>query len=237
MKRFAAAVGVLAALLVASPASATEKVCPDWTLHSITGTQWGDAAEGSTVQSASEVDLTKPAGGGTEFLATGLDLVGVVTVDYSLSENADWSAGAVRLFAYQSKTPNTLNDAPDAFVAADNMSGTLTLPDLEHVGAVGVVYDASNVSDGVVTFSDLKIDGKSVSFTDCPKATPSATPAATTPAATDPATSEPTAVAGGEATLPKTGAGVATLAGIGGAVLLAGAALVVGLRRRHRFEA
>jgi LPXTG-motif cell wall-anchored protein len=240
MKRIAIALGALVALLlVPSTAYATEVVCPDWTLHSITGTEWGDAAEGSVIQGADEVDLVKPEGGGTEFVAKGLDLSGVVTVDYELSDDADFAAGAVRLFAYSSKTPDTLNDAPDAFVAATAKSGTLTLPTLEHVGTVGMVYDASNTAGGVVTFSNLKVGGQLLSFTDtCATASPSASPSAPPSAsATAGPSSSSTPAAGNEETLPKTGFSATDAALLGGVVLLVGAVVFAAARSRRRFEA
>ncbi|MGC4809063.1 PT domain-containing protein [Micromonospora sp. DT228] len=72
-----------------------------------------------------------------------------------------------------------------------------------------------------------------------PTASPSATPSATTTVVPTPASSTTPAAAGGEGGgLPVTGAQTATVAGIGGALLLIGGAVyVLGRRRRARFVA
>ncbi|MFG3600232.1 LPXTG cell wall anchor domain-containing protein [Micromonospora chersina] len=72
-----------------------------------------------------------------------------------------------------------------------------------------------------------------------PTATPSATPSATTTIAPAPTSSTSLGAPGGEGGgLPVTGADTATVAGIGGALLLlGGAGYVIGRRRRSRFVA
>ncbi|MGW4464705.1 LPXTG cell wall anchor domain-containing protein [Micromonospora sp. NPDC004704] len=72
-----------------------------------------------------------------------------------------------------------------------------------------------------------------------PTSTPSAMPSATTTVAPTPASSASPGVPGGEGGgLPVTGADAATVAGIGGAILLlGGAGYLIGRRRRSRFVA
>ncbi|MGK5742385.1 LPXTG cell wall anchor domain-containing protein [Micromonospora sp. URMC 103] len=72
-----------------------------------------------------------------------------------------------------------------------------------------------------------------------PTPTPSATPSATTTVAPTPASSTSLGAPGGEGGgLPVTGADTATVAGIGGALLLlGGAGYLIGRRRRSRFVA
>ncbi|WP_326561460.1 LPXTG cell wall anchor domain-containing protein [Micromonospora sp. NBC_01796] len=72
-----------------------------------------------------------------------------------------------------------------------------------------------------------------------PTPTPSATPSATTSVASTPASSASPGAPGGEGGgLPVTGADAATVAGIGGAILLlGGAGYLIGRRRRSRFVA
>ncbi|SIR95848.1 LPXTG cell wall anchor domain-containing protein [Micromonospora avicenniae] len=72
-----------------------------------------------------------------------------------------------------------------------------------------------------------------------PTSAPSATPSATTTVAPAPASSTSLGAAGGEGGgLPVTGADTATVAGIGGALLLlGGVGYVIGRRRRSRFVA
>jgi LPXTG-motif cell wall-anchored protein len=72
-----------------------------------------------------------------------------------------------------------------------------------------------------------------------PTATPTATPSATTTVVPTPASSTTAGAAGGDGGgLPVTGAQTATVAGIGGALLLLGGAVyVIGRRRRARFVA
>lgn len=72
-----------------------------------------------------------------------------------------------------------------------------------------------------------------------PTPTPSATPSATTTVAPTPASSASPSAPGGEGGgLPVTGANTATVAGIGGALLLlGGAGYLIGRRRRSRFVA
>ncbi|GAA3780346.1 EGFR-like transmembrane domain-containing protein [Micromonospora maritima] len=72
-----------------------------------------------------------------------------------------------------------------------------------------------------------------------PTATPTASPTATTTVAPTPVPSDSPAAPGGEGGgLPVTGAATATVAGVGGALLLVGAVVyLIGRRRRSRFVA
>lgn len=288
-KRFAFAVtaGMVAAglgLTLPGVAAATdgkkdlrryEAVCPTWTMRSGSmvdpegqapeAWQWGPAAAGSLVLSSSTVKLTKPDGklGGTEFVAKGLNYIvdGDLTVDYQLLDGASSSAGAVRLFYYESSNPDTFNDAPTKFVAADSSSGTLSITVDGKIGAIGLVYDGSNDADGYVKFSNMKAGSKTfVKFNGakCPEPTPSAsTP--TTPATTEPTSAPPSSpgtkvppptstddappppdsgVSAGGPSLPVTGPALPIIAGLGVLIVAAGVALaVVARRRRTRFTA
>jgi len=196
--------GAFGLALVASPSQATEDdECPTWVLHStITGIDWeDDEAAGSVVVDGNTVKLTKPIGGGTEFATddVGIELSNTadITVNYTLSTEASLAAGAVRLFYYNATGVNTLIAAPTGFVAAiDGDGGTLTLPASGHVGALGVVYDASNASAGTVTFTGLKVGDIPISFTGDACQTEPTTPPTPDPDPTTPEPAPPTPTTG-----------------------------------------
>lgn len=197
-----------------------------------------DAVE-STITGPSAVDLTKVASGtGTSIETSNLNLTvetdTTLTVEYDLGSDADTVAGAIRLFWYNHPDGDTIKEAPTAFVAAKNGSGTLSLniPAYATIGTMGLTYDASNDSTGTVTFSDLTVDGTLVLFQEPesepePTSSPSPSPTATatiepTPSpATSPST-EP--VAEEKSQLPQTGNGLFYLIAIGLILLAAGTA-------------
>ncbi len=248
----AAAIGATAVLAFTAPAQAST-TCPSWTLRGATGAYpdvtFGGAPTGAKVVGATEVKLVKPADGvqpGVEFATKDagitLDAAGDITVTYQLADGAKPDAGAVRLFYYDHAGAETLTDAPTGQALADGQSGTLTIEGVTKVGTLGLVYDASNDSAGTVTFTDLKVGGEPVSFTDAackPSPSPSSSPtpskapaAGGAPATTAPATKAPT--------LPVTGSSfpmVTAAAFGGGGVLLGAVALLVSRRRRTRFTA
>lgn len=243
MKRIAAAaVGVLAALLVASPALATEDPIVN-TVHVISTPDDGDPAwardtfdRTTTITGSGEDWLVEIVDEGT--FTTG-DVTGV------FSGHATWLATG--------GSPNA--DIPATFDAIDR-SGEATKGDFTSqwwtrffgegstsTGIEGWEWTYSRCSgDAKVTRTENESGVNDVTYADlksavCPKATPSATPSATA-APTNPATGEPTgaAAAGGEGpSLPVTGAGVTTIAVVGVALVAAGVLLVA--RRRRRFEA
>lgn len=261
MAILAAAVLLALAVVTAPRAEAAtpeaEPVCATWGLRSIVQ-EWGPAAEGSEVVNASTVKITKPEGGGTEFAAFDLEVTAEtethVAVHYELGDGAATSAGAVRMFGYSEQDANTLTDTPDWVDVAEGDEGDLliTLPAGASLGTLGVVYDASNNAGGHVTFTDMMVDDRPVSFTECVEPTPS--PSATTPApttappttppATDPAASPSTTVppvAGGPS-LPVTGVGLPQIIAGGALLLIVGAVAYLvapALKRRKRatFEA
>jgi LPXTG-motif cell wall-anchored protein len=194
------------------------------------------STDGSTATLKKPDNAEPDSAAGVEFAAKDLEIDGptVITVKVS-TDVANLASGAVRFFGYEDQNANTLTDGPDYQATADADGQTLTLNVTGPVGTLGLVYDASNATTGTVTFSDLKVGDLAGKFKACPK--PQESPTATPPA-TRPPTSPPAAT-GPQPTLPKTGPKVAVLTAIGGAVLLAGAALVVGARRRRRprFEA
>jgi LPXTG-motif cell wall-anchored protein len=249
---------VLTATICSSPArgaTRTDKtVCPDWTLRSVV-TGWTDPAEGSKVVSDKKVVLTKPVGGGTEFAAKNLglefDTPTTISVHYHLDAEADYEAGAVRLFYYEAANPDTLYDATSGYDVAVAKTGVLEIEGVEKIGAIGLVYDASNNAAGKVTFVQLKIGKTKVAFKDVcvepsPSATPTPTPTVTaspdvTPSATAttaaPAPSVSTSLVSGPS-LPVTGAPMYLVMGVGALLLMGGVAgLLLARKRRQRFEA
>lgn len=247
----AAAIGATAVLAFTAPAQAST-TCPSWTLRGATGAYpdvtFGGAPTGAKVVGATEVKLVKPADGvqpGVEFATKDagitLDAAGDITVTYQLADGAKPDAGAVRLFYYDHAGAETLTDAPTGQALADGQSGTLTIEGVTKVGTLGLVYDASNDSAGTVTFTDLKVGGEPVSFTDAackpsPSPSSSPTPSKTPVAGGAPATTAPASNAG--PTLPVTGTPVKTFAAAAaGGVLLGAVALLVSRRRRTRFTA
>jgi hypothetical protein len=248
---FALAVVVLTVDVAKATPAEPEPVCATWQLRGATGpypdVDFGDAPADAEVVSSSKVVLVKPTEGvqpGVEFAAFDLDVeleaATAVSVDYVLSDGASTAAGAVRMFGYVEQGADSVLTAPDWKDVAEADSGTLTFEvPAGKIGTLGLVYDDSNHAAGKVTFTNLAIGNRAVSFTECPEPTPSpsvTTPAATTPPATAPPTVEPSAtvppVVGGPS-LPVTGVNVWTLGGAG-LVLIALGVAVWGLFRPKR---
>lgn len=270
---------IVAAALVAAPAlaavaspsyaatpDAPAPVCATWKAEGATGAYpavtFGGKPAG-TVIGESTAKLVKPTEGvspGVQFAAKDVGVEApeggtTVTVSYELSDGASSSAGAVRLFGYDTPGADVLLDAPDWQDIASGDSGTLTLtvPAGEQIAVLGLVYDASNDKQGAVTFSGMKIGERPVSFTTCPEpeptdtATPdpsgssspspsgSATPSATS--SSSPATTDPGGSAGTDDGLPVTGPGVGVIVGLGVMLALVGAVAVMATRRGRKFEA
>lgn len=156
-------------LFGAAPAHATETPFVAWDTTS-SGEQ--TASTVSTV-AADTVTLvrdgrdTATAGTSAETSNLGADVAAgeVITVDYALTDGADFASGAVRLFIYYTPDADTWNVAPDQVATADASSGTLSITATGGtIGTAGVVYDTSNPSNGAATFSRLTVAGKPVSF-------------------------------------------------------------------------
>lgn len=251
---------VAGSMALATPAQATDKastICGAWKAEGATGkypdVKFGDKPEG-TVITQSTAKLVKPTTGedpGVQFARLGADIktegTTKVTVAYELSEDADFVNGAVRLFGYKSKTPNTLNDAPSWQDTATSDAGMLsfTVTDGDTIGSLGLVYDASNSAKGSVTFSSLMVGDAKVSFLACPEPQPSES-ATTKPTVTPKPTTtsedpEPTAPAptpgAGDPTLPVTGPGIGAIFGFAVFLIALGVVSVYGARRKRRFTA
>lgn len=176
--------------------------------------EWGPGATSPTVpasasivQSATVLDLTKPAGNtGVSMETTDLGLTADGDTQLSVSWEADQSgltvAGAVRLFWYDIPDADTFGQAPtdrvcagydDAACLVPNTltEGTLsmTVPDGSTVGTVGLTYDASNLTAGTVTFTELRFGDTLVLFLE-PPASPSPDPVSPSP--TDSGSPSPT---------------------------------------------
>jgi hypothetical protein len=204
----------LGAIVLGAPAQATpgndepETICSTWKARGATGAypdiDFGGKPDGTEI-STSTAKLTKPEGvsPGVEFatfdLGVGpLDQEAHVRVEYATSGGASTSAGAVRMFAYEDKSADTLNDAPDWVKAAETEEGNLlfTVPAGKKIGTLGLVFDASNNTTGAVTFKNLTIGEQPVSFTACPDPEPTTTKPDPEPTTTkpDPGSSSPAAV-------------------------------------------
>ena len=248
MTALAVALGAL--LIGSSPASASAP-CG----YAFSALDWGTEVVPSVNSSVTEdaIVLVKVDGAmSTDASTSNLGTTGTtLTVDYELSGGATTDAGAIRFFAYDHADANTATVAPTYGPAiADAMSGTLTL-DIAGgtIGTVGVTYDASNVSTGTVTFTNLMLDGEQLAFiSECPEPTPTATesPTATasptssaspTPGATEEPSTAPSTEA--EPELPVTGSNLPVALG-GAAVLLGltgGGLMALARRRRTTFRA
>lgn len=181
----------------ATPA-APAPICADWQARGATGSYpdvtFGGKPAGTEI-SASTAKLTKPASGvapGVEFASFDLGVgplaqEAIVHVQYATSGGASTSAGAIRMFAYYVKDADTLNDAPDHVDVAQAESGNLlfTVPAGKKIGTLGLVFDASNNTQGAVTFSSMTVGNRPVSFTACPQPSSSST---TSPTPTAPTT-------------------------------------------------
>jgi LPXTG-motif cell wall-anchored protein len=245
--------GLLAVGALAPAASATEEqeepetVCGTFQLRGATGkypeVTFGPAPAGSSVVDASTVVLKKPTEGedpGVEFAAFDLD-VDVdtsISVEYALADGATPDAAAVRLFYFTAAGADTVLGSPagvDHTEAGDPATGTLTILTSGHVGTLGMVYDASNASAGTVTFTNLKIDGNPVSFEPEVCATPSPSASATAGPSASPSVGASRSPVGA---LPVTGTNnLGVIVGVGASLILAGAAALVLLRVRRRYEA
>lgn len=140
----------------------------------------------STVEVTWAADAPSSAGG-SSVESTNLNAVVAagddITVSYEMSNGAVPAGGAARLFVYYRPNANTVSEAPDAFVWADVTSGTLTIEagQAGTIGTIGVVYDSSGSTPGTVTFSDLTVAGKAVSFLPAPVAVTPEAPTVTQP--------------------------------------------------------
>lgn len=195
------AAGVLVALGLGGPVYATpdtdepEPVCATWQARGATGTYpdvtFGGKPAGTEI-SKSTAKLTKPEGvdPGVEFASKDLGVGPLeqeahVRVEYATSGGASTAAGAIRMFGYEDKNADTLNDAPDFKAVAESESGVLlfTAPAGKKLGTLGLVFDASNNTQGAVTFSGMTIGERPVSFTACPSVPETTKPTTTSPAA------------------------------------------------------
>jgi hypothetical protein len=245
-----------AAMAQTTPADDTT-ICGAWTARGATGTYpiitFGGKPAGTEIGEFSAT-LVKPTEGkdpGVEFARFGMDIKTEgpvkVTVDYDLSEDADFTSGAVRLFGYTDKNPNTITQGPTWVDMAGDDSGKLsfTVTDGKSIGSLGLVYDASNSAKGSVTFSNLTIGGAKVSFLACPEPEPTET---ATVKPTDTATPKPTGSSSATPvptetddnagpTLPLTGPSPWMLASFAVFLIGLGVVSVYSARRKRRFTA
>lgn len=141
----------------------------------------------SEIVNADTVKLVRTAANeGTSAETTNLNLPvnngDTVTVEYALDDDASFVSGAIRLFIYDAADKNTLDVVPTQKAVADAKNGTLTI-DVNFngtIGTAGLVYDESNPSTGVVTFTNLKVNDTKVLFKQPVVETPSPTPSETT---------------------------------------------------------
>lgn len=196
------AAGALVALALGGPVYATpdtdetKPVCATWQARGATGAYpdvtFGGKPAGTEI-SKSTVKLTKPAEGvqpGVEFASKDLGVGPLeqeahVRIEYATSGGASTAAGAIRMFGYEDKNADTLNDAPDFKAVAESESGVLlfTVPAGKKIGTLGLVFDASNNTQGAVTFSDMTVGQRPVSFTACQTVPETTKPTTTSPAA------------------------------------------------------
>lgn len=260
----AAAVGLaVGALALGGPAQAQAEHYPaaGWQVRQIGigDTDWSPA-EASAIVDPLTVGLTKPDGTtGTSIETTNLGLPlaagQTVSVEYALINGAEPTAGAVRLFIYDSPDADTLAEAPYASVAADAASGVLSIgvgADIE-IGTMGLVFDASNASTGTVKFSNLTVGNTTVLFveppalcevpgledllasdSDCQDPTPTPTVEPSVEPSTEPST-EPVGAANDDVgELPMTGSKMPLLVAAGMAALVGGGLLLwFGSQRRR----
>ncbi|WBB65677.1 LPXTG cell wall anchor domain-containing protein [Micromonospora sp. WMMD812] len=116
---------------------------------------------------------------------------------------------------------------------------TLTDAGANVKAAAQKVLDDGAIDTYLAYLNNGLYDARALDCASQPTPTPSATPSATTTAAPTPVSSASPGAPGGEGGgLPVTGAGTATVAGIGGVLLLlGGAGYLIGRRRRSRFVA
>jgi LPXTG-motif cell wall-anchored protein len=240
-------------------------VCGTWKARGATGAYpnitFGGKPAGTEI-SATTAKLTKPADGidpGVEFAAADLDVVldkaTKVSVNFELSGGASAAAGAIRMFGYTTKGANTITDGPDFKDEASGNSGTLkfTVP-AGKLGTLGLVYDASNNSQGAVTFNNLTIGDRLVKFTPCtpptttpttrptttaPTTTPTTVPTSTPPSSTPPVV-DPGTGGGDDAdspSLPVTGPTTGIIAAVAVFLIGLGGVAVYASRRKRQFEA
>lgn len=236
----------LGSLVLSSPAVAQSEHYPDaaWQVRDVTcdpypDCTWVDAAE-SEVVDATTVTLSKPDGPtGTSIETTNLNLPvdtteTFMTVDYTADGDV-FANGAVRMFYYDHADADTIEDAPTSTAIADG-SGTLSIPipTGTTIGTMGLTYDASNDTDGAVTFNNLMVGDTSILFVQpvAPSPSPSEshsptpTPTASNPSAAPTVSQSPVAKPAG---LPVTGSslpwflgGAAVLIGLGTGLFLLG---------------
>ena len=258
----ALAAAILVALATGSPGAfaATEEpepVCGTWQASIFVGAA-GPASAPSAVEvnaAGTTATLKRPAADtGVEYLRKGLDLEGPLTISVAVdASESEAASGAVRIFGYASKTPNTMTDAPDygapkpedaGAVATGPGTLTLTLGSGEKLGTLGFTWDSSNPNYGEVTFGPATVGDRPVSFKACPEpeqtASPSPTAAPTTNAPTTGPTRGPRTTAS-PSTLPVTGSGgglnpLVILLPIGAVLVLGGTGAIL-MARRRRFTA
>ena len=186
-------VGFFPTAAKATPTPTPEPYCSTWKMRGATG-QYPEVTFGDKPADSSFTEnrarLTKPSEGvmpGVEFATfnANIDLAAPATlsVDYELVGGAKHDAGAIRMFYYTAQNADTLNDGPTASAIVTSTSGTLTIPDVEVVGTLGLVYDASNDGKGTVIFENMKLGDMPIKFktSACPTEEPTTVPPTTTP--------------------------------------------------------
>jgi LPXTG-motif cell wall-anchored protein len=262
--------GMTAGAAQATPSSQEPKaVCGTWKARGATGVYpaitFGGKPAGTEI-TATTAKLTKPTGvnPGVEFAAYDLKVGPLanevqVLVGYQTAGGASVSAGAVRMFGYEDKNADTINDAPDFQATADAESGNLvfTVAAGKKIGTLGLVFDASNNTTGSVTFSNLMVGDRPVHFINCaqeppnqpgkppvspgpsptkgnPSQSPSQNPSSPAPSSPAQSIPPPAAGQGGSGpSLPVTGAPVGMITVAGVLVLGTGAGLIFATRRRR----
>jgi hypothetical protein len=120
-----------------------------------------------TVTLVQDGRVTAAAGTSAETSNLGIEVEAgdTITVNYALTDGADFASGAVRLFIYYSPNADTWATAPDQVAVADALTGTLSITATGGtIGTAGVVYDTSNPSQGKATFTGLTVAGEPVPF-------------------------------------------------------------------------
>lgn len=248
----ALAIAGLGTFAVASPAGAAETdphyATGEWQLRDWEGPYPDVDTSPATLSEASceEVVLTKPdvpSDGtalygpspdgdiGTSYENTDLGLAvaagDIIAVEYELSSVDNAAAGAVRMFAYDTADADTLNAAPTfgpAIAPTTGTTGTLTLTFAAAgtVGTFGLAYDASNDTEGTVTFSGLRLvkaDKSELQISLCAKPEP---PAATTTTTTTTS-----------GALANTGSNLTAVLAVAAVLVLGGATVLILARRRR----
>ena len=169
----AAVVGGLL-LLGTAPAHATEApfVAYDTAAGGTQSASTVSTVTADTVTLVQDGRVSAAAGTSAETSNLGIEVEAgdTITVDYALTDGADFASGAVRLFIYYSPDADTWATAPDQVAVADALTGTLSITATGGtIGTAGVVYDTSNPSMGTATFTGLNVAEESVTFLPKPK--------------------------------------------------------------------